>query len=61
MTQVPAWRVSSYSGSGGGQCAQVGTAPGAVLVRDSKDPDGPRLVFGPGAWREFAARVKAGS
>ena len=61
MTQVPAWRVSSYSGSGGGQCTQVGTAPGAVLVRDSKDPVGPRLVFGPRAWQEFAARVKAGA
>jgi hypothetical protein len=32
--------------------------PGAVLVRDSKDPDGPRLVFDPRAWREFAAQVK---
>ena len=61
MTQVPAWRVSSYSGSGGGQCAQVGAVPGAVLVRDSKDPDGPRLVIDPGAWREFAGRVKAGA
>jgi Domain of unknown function (DUF397) len=61
MTQVPAWRVSSYSGSGGGQCAQVACVPGAVLVRDSKDPDGPRLAFGPQAWQEFAARVKAGA
>jgi hypothetical protein len=61
MTQVSAWRVSSYSGSGGGQCTQVGTVPGAVLVRDSKDPDGPRLVFGPRAWQEFATLVKAGA
>ena len=61
MTQVPAWRVSSYSGSGGGQCTQVAAVPGAVLVRDSKDPDGPRLVFGPRAWREFANQVKAGA
>jgi hypothetical protein len=61
MTQVPGWRVSSYSGSGGGQCTQVAAVPGKVLVRDSKDLDGPRLVFGPRAWREFAGRVKAGA
>jgi hypothetical protein len=61
LTQAPVWRASSYSGSGGGQCAQVGAVPGAVLVRDSKDPDGPRLVFGLRAWRDFAARVRAGA
>ena len=59
MTQAPTWRTSSYSGSGGGQCTQVGTVPGAVLVRDSKDPDGRRLAFSPQAWRAFAARVKS--
>ena len=53
-----AWRSSSYSGSGGGNCAEVATVPSAVAVRDSKDPDGPRLAFGPEAWRAFAARVK---
>ena len=59
ITQAPAWRTSSYSGSGGGQCAQVGIVPGAVLVRDSKDPDGPRLAFSSQAWRAFAVRVKS--
>jgi hypothetical protein len=54
------WRKSSYSGSGGGDCAEVASTPGAVLVRDSKNPDGPRLVFGPQAWQKFAALVKAG-
>jgi hypothetical protein len=34
--------------------------PGIVAVRDSKDPGGPVLVFSPGQWRAFAARVKAG-
>jgi Domain of unknown function (DUF397) len=32
----------------------------AVAVRDSKDPDGPRLVVTPDEWRAFAAGVKAG-
>jgi hypothetical protein len=52
------WRKSSYSGSGGGDCAEVACMPGAVLVRDSKDPDGPYLAIDPRAWQEFAAQVK---
>jgi Domain of unknown function (DUF397) len=29
-----------------------------VLVRDSKNPDGPKLAFGRDTWAAFAARVK---
>ena len=39
------WRKSSYSGDNGGACVEVGTAGPAVAVRDSKDPEGPRLAF----------------
>jgi len=53
------WRKSSYSGSGGGECIEVADAPGAVLVRDSKNPDGPRLAFERQAWEAFAAKVKS--
>jgi hypothetical protein len=53
------WRKSSYSGSGGGECIEVAGAPGAVLVRDSKNPDGPRLGFGRQAWEAFAVQLKA--
>lgn len=31
-----------------------------VGVRDSEDPDGPRLVFAPAEWRAFTRRVKSG-
>ena len=42
------WRKSSYSGNGGGNCVEVGTGlPGKIGVRDSKNPDGPVLSFGP--------------
>ena len=54
-----AWRTSSYSGSNGGTCVEVGTAGPAVAVRDSRDPDGPLLAFPAGTWTEFAERVKA--
>ena len=54
-----AWRTSSYSGNSGGNCVEVGAAAPLIAVRDSKDPDGPRLAFEREAWQTFAARVKA--
>ncbi|SBT49391.1 DUF397 domain-containing protein [Micromonospora narathiwatensis] len=52
------WRKSSRSSGQGGNCVEVAdNLPGVVAVRDSKDPGGPVLVFGPGAWRAFVARV----
>ncbi|MGW0431133.1 DUF397 domain-containing protein [Micromonospora sp. NPDC003197] len=48
------WRKSSRSGASGGNCVEVAdNLPGAVAVRDSKDPHGPALVFPPAAWRSF--------
>ena len=55
-----AWRKSSYSGSNGGACVEVGTAGLAVAVRDSKDPDGPLLAIAADTWKAFAEQVKAG-
>jgi hypothetical protein len=55
------WRKSSYSGSNGGGCVEVAdNLPGIVAVRDSKDPDGPNLVFSPDEWRAFTAGVRSG-
>jgi hypothetical protein len=56
------WQKSSYSGDNGGNCIEVSQdAPSAVAVRDSKDPDGPKLLFSAAEWREFAASVKSGA
>ena len=46
------WRTSSYS-TNEGACVQVATVPDRVLVRDSKDPDGPALTVPTPAWRAF--------
>ncbi|MFD1496597.1 DUF397 domain-containing protein [Streptosporangium lutulentum] len=55
------WRKSSRSGSNGGQCVEVATnLPGAVAVRDSKDPGGPKLLLTPAGWQSFVGGVKAG-
>ncbi|MDR7278063.1 DUF397 domain-containing protein [Catenuloplanes atrovinosus] len=40
-----------------GNCVEVAADPGAIAVRDSKDP-GPRLRFAEPAWRAFVRRVK---
>ncbi|GAA4840784.1 DUF397 domain-containing protein [Saccharopolyspora rosea] len=52
------WRKSSYSGHGGGECVEVGLADSATGVRDSKDPGGPALLFGSGAWADFLRAVR---
>ncbi|HEY0701024.1 MAG TPA: DUF397 domain-containing protein [Micromonospora sp.] len=50
------WRKSTRSSGNGGNCVEVAdNLPGAVGVRDSKDPYGPALVFTPAAWRLFVS------
>ncbi|MEU3567539.1 DUF397 domain-containing protein [Kitasatospora sp. NPDC036755] len=40
--------------------AALGFLPGAVPVRDSKDPQGPALVFPAVSWQAFVAAVRTG-
>jgi len=54
------WRKSSYSASNGGECVEVGSHHGRVLVRDTKDREGPVLRVGSAVWRRFADGVKSG-
>ncbi|MFK4693541.1 DUF397 domain-containing protein [Streptomyces pristinaespiralis] len=54
-----AWFKSSYSSGEGGECVEVAAASAAVLVRDSKQPAGAGLAFGPEAWAGFV-RMAAG-
>ena len=52
------WSKSSHS-SANGQCIQVArNLPGVVAVRDSKNPDGPKLIFSPADWRTFVRGMK---
>lgn len=56
------WRKSSYSGGNGSDCVEVARAlPAAVAVRDSKDPDGPKLLFAPVAWAAFTTSLRTGA
>ncbi|MEU9479271.1 DUF397 domain-containing protein [Streptomyces sp. NPDC048191] len=47
------WIKSSYSTSSGPDCVEVATVPDHILVRDSKNPTGPRLALTPTAWASF--------
>ena len=56
--EVGVWRKASHNGGNGGRCVEVASAPNAlVAVRDSKNPDGPRLAFAPPAWQAFINRM----
>lgn len=52
------WRKSSYSAESAA-CVEVAETEG-ILVRDSKDPDGPRLRFPRAAWAAFVHGVTEG-
>ena len=67
MTTIPdssaliGWRKSSYSNGEGAECVEVADGvTGLLPVRDSKNPYGPALVFGLGAWTAFVDEVKCG-
>ncbi|MEV4253308.1 DUF397 domain-containing protein [Spirillospora sp. NPDC049652] len=40
----PQWRKSTRSADNGGNCIELADLAPAIGVRDSKDPDGPRLT-----------------
>ncbi|MEU7467300.1 DUF397 domain-containing protein [Streptomyces sp. NPDC044984] len=53
-----AWRKSSYSNSDGADCVEVAdNLPGLTPVRDSKNPQGPALLFAADAWNRFVASL----
>ncbi|MET9066626.1 DUF397 domain-containing protein [Streptosporangium sandarakinum] len=61
------WCKSSLSGSSGGECVEVAVVdalkPGAGplhVLRDSKDPDGPKLFLTRAGWDAFVGGVKLG-
>ena len=54
------WRKSSYSGGNGGECVEVNAQvqAGRVMVRDTKDRQGPVLTVSADAWLQFTAKIK---
>ncbi|KUH36444.1 DNA-binding protein [Streptomyces kanasensis] len=48
-----AWIKSSYSTPDGPDCVEVASVTDHILVRDSKNPTGPRLAPAPTTWAAF--------
>jgi hypothetical protein len=58
--EVGVWRKSSHSGGNGGECVEVAsTGQPLVAVRDSKDPNGPKLAFSPPMWQSFIQGLRS--
>jgi hypothetical protein len=56
------WKKSSHSGDSGGNCVEVTTnLPGAIAIRDSKNPHGSALTFTPSEWSTFLSGIKLAS
>jgi hypothetical protein len=61
LSSDAAWRKSVRSSENGGNCVEVAASPSHVAVRDSKDPQGPALVFPRETWQHFTTQVKTSS
>jgi hypothetical protein len=57
---APVWRKSSQSGPED-QCVELTHLAQVIAVRDSKNPNGPRLIITRQSWRTFSVQVKSGS
>jgi hypothetical protein len=60
----PRWHKSSYSAEQA-ECVEVAPLPGSpneakymIAVRDSKDPNGPRLHLTTAHWANFTNKIK---
>ncbi|MFC0040864.1 DUF397 domain-containing protein [Actinomadura rayongensis] len=53
------WRKASRSSEKGDLCVEVANVPGTVAVRDSVDPDGPKILVGRADFHRFADAIKS--
>jgi hypothetical protein len=54
------WRKSTRSAHEGGECVEVASLSPTISIRDSKNPDGPKLTLTPAAWQTLTHRIKNG-
>lgn len=54
-----AW-LKAQSSSHNGQCVEIASTVGKIAIRDSKDPDGPILVYTPAEFKAFLDGARNG-
>jgi Domain of unknown function (DUF397) len=52
------WRKATHSGDNGGECVEVASASGLVMIRDTTNRDGITLSVTPSAWRRLVATAR---
>lgn len=55
--QMP-WRKAKRSAEGNDACVEIARTDHGIIVRDSKNPDGPLLHINQAAWQTLAHRIK---
>ena len=53
------WRKARRSANNGA-CVELAPAAGQILIRDSKNQDGPMIAYSQYTWRLFVASAKTG-
>lgn len=53
------WLKAQRSGANG-QCVEIASTTGRIAMRDSKDPDGPILVYTPAEFNAFLEGARNG-
>ncbi|WP_067450505.1 DUF397 domain-containing protein [Actinomadura macra] len=52
------WRKAARSTSTGGECVELAVLPQGIGIRDSQDPDGPKLIVQRKAFGALVAELK---
>ena len=61
VISIGRWIKSSFSGPTGGNCVEVAFLSGGhIAVRNSRDADGPALVFTSAEWDAFLRGARCG-
>ncbi|XRQ16425.1 DUF397 domain-containing protein [Actinomadura welshii] len=55
---VAVWRKTRRSNDQGGSCVELAALTEGVGVRDSKNPEGPKLLLAPPTFRALLAELK---
>lgn len=53
-----AWRKSSYSGGGGGNCVEIADSPGTTAVRDTQNRELGHLSYPSAEWNRLVLTLK---